>query len=224
MHVRSAGLVGHQFTIVPGDSAGTIRFIIKASGSYTRRLANADLTGTVVRVEGPYGAPGAMNALHWASAVAFVVGGVGVTPAIALAPKVKAHGEAPLLYWAMRSERLFRVCAPMLAPQVDQALSHCQITKAKERGSGASSPGNWVAPEGLGPAPAKKELVDWLRAAGGEALRRANAKGDKPSMYVFVCGPPKLGAGVHAAAKMLAKEQPTLEVQVHEETFQFLPH
>ncbi|MCG9025147.1 ferric reductase-like transmembrane domain-containing protein [Laribacter hongkongensis] len=87
-----AGEGAHPFTIASADHGdGEIRFVIKALGDYTRKLAQKVQVGQKVRVEGPYGA------FHLPEAdghrQVWVAGGVGVTPFMAWLDALAARGE-----------------------------------------------------------------------------------------------------------------------------------
>jgi len=215
LHIPSLGMVGHPLTIVPTDSDEVLRFIVKPFGAFTTAMMSADLTGKAIRVEGPYGHPGVAPALPWASAVAFIVGGVGATTALALAPAVKAAGLPVYLFWSLRSPSLFRHCSRVFAPCVEHDRSHCQITlgDAESARGGAGS---------LAVAPARKSIADWLGEVVPETERRARAKTARTGLFIFVCGPSSMAVEARAACRQLSKKHPDCALQVHGETFDFL--
>lgn len=97
----------HPFTIASGEQEhGTLRFIIKPLGDYTRALAGAIETGQTVEVEGPYGRflPDAdsQRPQSWVAA------GIGITPFIAWLGTLAAQGrqlkEADLYYCVKQAE------------------------------------------------------------------------------------------------------------------------
>ena len=81
----------HPFSIANGDNPERqLRFLIKALGDYTGRLADTLAPGMAVTMEGPYGrflpAPAARPQ-------AWVAGGIGITPFMAWLDSFAGHGR-----------------------------------------------------------------------------------------------------------------------------------
>merc|ERR1712129_93245 len=98
-----------------------VQFFIKVSGQFTANLAAACKPGggyPSIRLEGPYGTP--PLPAPWASAMVFVIGGVGITPALSLLPKACKSIKMTPLYWALRSTKLLERCRPLLEDYINQ--------------------------------------------------------------------------------------------------------
>lgn len=92
----------HVFTVASGPDDEELRFFVRDLGDWTARIQSADLIGTEVIVEGPYGQFEPLP--HDPGPVLWVAGGVGITPFLAatstLAPTPPA--ERPLLVYCVR--------------------------------------------------------------------------------------------------------------------------
>lgn len=213
LHVPGASGVSHPFTIVPGARQGTVSFIIKVSGSFTAALARQDLQGRRVHLDGPYGLPPVPAALPWARTVVFVLGGVGVTPALSLAAAASSGGAAVRLFWRLRSPGLLRRCLPLLQPHVPPEHLHVQLSGvAGKAAAEAQAPAD--APSG-----ARQSVGQWLAAVAAERA----AAGDGGPALLFICGPAGLAAAAREGAAAAARAVAGAAWQVHEEQFLFLP-
>jgi len=128
--------VSHPFTIVPDTAANHVQFFIKVSGDFTKKLAQACSSERkpLLQLQGPCGSPPSV-AKH-AQAVVFVLGGVGVTPALSLVPEAsKSCKGGARMYWSVRSKELLYRCAPLLEPYLKPELQCIRLTKG-----GTSSP------------------------------------------------------------------------------------
>jgi len=205
--------VAHPFTIVPGRSnSEEVQFFIKVSGKFTANLAAACKSGTCpsISLEGPYGTP--PLPAPWASAVVFVVGGVGITPALSLLPEAcKSSINLTPIYWALRSRKLLERCSPLLEDYMngDPSLNCIRLNDLSVR-SGPSG--------GLLPLGAKHGSVDvggWLRATESN-LSAAGVQ----SVLLFVCGPASLAS---AAQRAISCCNSKVTWHLHVEQFLFLP-
>merc|ERR1712066_1002046 len=107
----------------------------KVSGQFTSQLANACASGTkgapAMRLQGPFGNP--PLPANDIDAVVFVLGGVGVTPALSLVAEAsKLCGDQVRVFWNLRSMELLKRSAPILAPHLKPELQCIRITKAPE--------------------------------------------------------------------------------------------
>ena len=201
--------VPHPFTLVPGDGTANVQIFLKVYGGFTDKLAEACRDAKQLpklKLQGPYGLP-AMP-LPGITETVFVVGGIGVTPALSLAPAASAHAKVAM-FWSLRSSALLERVAPLLEDHLDPVRSCVQVT---------------LPSEAVGSLPlmaeyrSKRDALDvgnWLTGLG----KRFTAEGICQVM-VFVCGPPRLVAATKAAASRRAGG---LAWHVHVEEFRFLP-
>jgi len=221
-HLTLNGVTKHPFTCTVSQEPTEVAVLVKVSGSWTARLAAACAGESKPNVwlEGPYGAPCLPDPRL--DAAVFVLGGVGVTPALSLAPLAVRCGLRQVhLYWSLREEHLLLHCAPYLE---GLAPEHTCVRVTRQRsGSPPSTPTSGLVGEaGIAGAPdelplaaqyGRADLGAWLQAASA-ALSGAGCK----RTLVFVCGPPPLGAAVRAATAAL----PEVEWCIHQEVFSFL--
>lgn len=195
--VPKASPVPHPFTIVPGMKDGQVQFFIKVSGKFTTKLAELIRTSgesTAIGLEGPYGLPPLpAPALP---AVAFVVGGVGVTPTLSMAAEALRQGAQVRLYWAVRSMELLRRCGPLL---VDAGLKAQQCNIQVTAGGPSALALGEGAEDRLMPLGArfdnKLDLPAWIRSQQEEFKKAGCGKG-----LLFVCGPPRMAADAKKAS------------------------
>ncbi|CAE7847037.1 DUOX1, partial [Symbiodinium sp. KB8] len=111
--VPSLSPIAHPFTLVPGREGATVSLCIKVGGKFTSQLADCCQAGKppAMCLQGPYGCPCAPA--KEAQRIVFVLGGVGVTPALSLAAREQASGREVDLFWALRSEALLRPKPPL---------------------------------------------------------------------------------------------------------------
>lgn len=76
----------HPFTIAGIDDDGTVRFAIKALGDYTKALREAVAVGDSLTLEGGYGH---FNHRRGGKKQIWLAGGIGVTPFLAMASRLK---------------------------------------------------------------------------------------------------------------------------------------
>jgi len=217
LSVPAVGVVGHPFTLVPGEDPDSVCFIVKGEGSFTTSLMHSTVKDSRVRLEGPYGAPPVVRALAtWADSVIFVIGGVGITPVLSLSQAARATGKDAFLFWSLRSAKLFRHCTPRLSAVLDATRTHVQLT------GDAESPQVWVGDgvedPGLVPSKDRRSPAVWMSQAVGQ-LEEAG----KSSALVFFCGPPGLAKAARDGIARAAKEHPHVSLRLHEEAFRFIP-
>lgn len=204
----SAWSVAHPFTIVPGDQPGEVQFFIKVSGPFTAGLAKACECGTHPRVilEGPYGTPPIPSPLTY-QAVVFIVGGVGVTPALSLLAEArKSCGHMVAFYWAVRSPGLLARCAPLLEPHLNSQLSCIRLD-----GAPAGNANNLP----LSAREGREDVNHWLAGIDGDL----STQGVRTAL-LFICGPPPL---MDAAQGATSSKATGVSWHVHVEQFLFLP-
>ena len=113
---RDAWWRGHPFSISAAPNGSWLRFTVKDLGDDSRRLASVPI-GTRVYLEGPYGVLTGLRRTR--RRVAFIAGGIGITPLRAMLEDMPAgHGDLSLIYRAARREDLvFRAELDALAAE-----------------------------------------------------------------------------------------------------------
>merc|ERR1711988_28824 len=104
---------------------------MKVSGKFTRKLSDACMREAMpaLELQGPCGHP-ALPAKDVGAAV-FVLGGVGVTPALSLVAEARrVYGDRVRVYWNVRSKALLHQCAPFLEPHLKPELQCIRLTKS----------------------------------------------------------------------------------------------
>lgn len=93
----------HVFTIAAAPSDPELRFLIRDLGDWTAKMQKADLIGTAVVIEGPYGR---FDPTGHGTPTVWVAGGVGITPFLSAAADLQPRpdGERPMLFYSV-SER-----------------------------------------------------------------------------------------------------------------------
>ncbi|CAE7769833.1 unnamed protein product [Symbiodinium sp. CCMP2456] len=197
--------VPHPFTLVPGEGHGELQIFMKVHSGLTDKLAKACQRGLELRLklQGPYGLP--PWPLPGVARMVFVLGGVGVTPALSLAPvQVAAQTvQKVCIFWSLKSLALLEKVAPLLEPHLDPRSS-VQIAPAGEASD---------RPLPLKAHRNRMDAGDWLVKLS-ETFPEEGVS--QCQVMVFVCGPPRLVAATKAAAGRLAWH-------VHVEEFAFLP-
>lgn len=208
--VGGASLVPHPFTLVPSRNPSHVSFFIKVQEphSFTHRLATMADAGSLssVSLKGPFGRP--PNVVDVPTV--FVLGGVGVTPALSLVAEAsKTLSTGVPVYWSTRSEALLHRCAPLLEQHLHPERSHIHCA-----GDGGRSPTGRGG--GLCTAGGKKEIAEWLNE-----VSLAFAQSGHEFGQIFVCGPPAMADAVKAAkSRSIAR---AIQWYVHLEEFKFLP-
>ena len=113
---RDAWWRGHPFSISAAPNGSWLRFTVKDLGDDSRRLATVPI-GTRIYLEGPYGVLTGLRRTR--RRVAFIAGGIGITPLRAMLEDMPAgHGDLSLIYRAARHEDLvFRAELDALAAE-----------------------------------------------------------------------------------------------------------
>lgn len=182
-------------------------------GNFTSTLRRAALDGALrrLRVAGPYGdgLPVSLDALP---ALVFVVGGVGVTPALALLHAILRSSRPPRieLLWICRSADLVAKCLPYL-----QDLPPEQLTVCVTRGGEEEGVCRFGAAVALVAGSSRVTVAAWLDAT---AVRLAD--GGHICAGLFVCGPSSM---VREARQVATGKTSGVEWHFHAERFHFLP-
>jgi predicted ferric reductase len=207
-HLTYDSVIKHPFTCtVTDEDPDTVKIVIKVSGSWTSKLAQACAQGTPkLKLEGPYGIPPLQpNIPAQYDAVVFVLGGVGVTPALALVPLAKESGFKQVhFFWSMRSSALLEHCAPFLDSRLTPEHSCIRLTSSGQAGQ---------LP--LGAKTGRHNIGEWLTETA-KTISGASAR----SALVFICGPHALAAAAH---KALGRSNSQVIWHIHAEQFAFLP-
>lgn len=195
LSVPSLSTVSHPFTLIPTDKHdANVAIFIKVTGKFTKKLAASDGRNLSLSLQGPYGLP-SLPSLPSCELVLFVVGGIGVTPALSLLPSVAACGQKTSLFWCLRSEVLLQHALPFLQANLDD-LS-CITVKGHAETVGGVSVTEW--------------LEKMEKHHSSEGLRRGT---------IFVCGPASMAQEVRMAMKV---SKGSMKWCLHVEQFQFLP-
>lgn len=210
VEVPSIGFVSHPFTLVPVPGVidrGHFQFIMKEEGEFTRAMRLMAATNDM-KVRGPFGLPPTMPKAD--DAVIFVVGGVGVTPALSLVPEARTErgAERVRFFWNVRSPELLKKCAPFLEPHLKLDEQCVRVKVPPEADSSGKLPLD--AKEGHG------DVAEFLGIVSGD-LRSLGVR----SATLFLCGNPRLISAAKAAVAGAAGQG--IEWQVHQEAFNFLP-
>ncbi|MGD0247987.1 MAG: ferredoxin reductase family protein [Candidatus Limnocylindrales bacterium] len=101
---RDGWFRSHPFSISAAPNGKYLRFTVKDLGDYTNKLQRMPV-GTLVFVEGPYGAM--TGAVRVKARVLLIAGGIGITPLRALLEELPAsRGNLTLLYRTTRHDDL----------------------------------------------------------------------------------------------------------------------
>lgn len=101
--VRGLWWQAHPFSLSGAPTTGGMQISVKALGDASTAIANLPV-GTKVAVEGPFGA--CTTDVIGDDRVLFVVGGIGVTPVMAMLERLGRHHRPIVLYRASREEDL----------------------------------------------------------------------------------------------------------------------
>jgi len=208
--------MGEQGDIgVATSTRDRITFLVKANGSYTKKLLDTagTLTGRKVFLNGPYGR--SWLAVEDYSNVLCIAGGVGITAILPFAELAVAAGKAApknvRLAWSSRSQELISHLEERLT-RLKSAGCECDIHCTAD-----SQTMDLAGEEGGG------ALIDNGRIDLDSVFEKCKeeAFGGKdtlfPSVAVFCCGPP----GLSTAVTNLCRKYSSLQVsfQLHDETF-----
>lgn len=224
--------VAHPFTVVPSLGSwasngkpkddSNFRLIIRtgAEDTFTGRLRakakSGELQSKRVHVAGPYG-EGFPTSLNSMVAIAFVVGGVGVTPALSLIPALLRRTPAPevRLLWFVRTDDIVQECMPYLQMLPE---NHCTIISGRTRcrtlattAQGCQTFGKPLSTSHV-VRNEKLKVGDWMQATSAEFTKAGHG-----TAGVFVCGPPSLSKDAWKCST-----QGSFQWHFHAETFRFL--
>lgn len=165
----------HPFTIASADQGnGTVTFLIKSLGDFTRDLSHKIRVGQTVKIEGPYGCFD-FNRRNRKSHQIWIAGGIGVTPFLAwleaLGTNKTTVPEADLHYCTRNAgqdpmvARLQQLCQdfPGINLQIHDSSKGESLSAEKLSTGGPSTAGEEVwfcGPAGLG-----RVIQQGLRAA-----------------------------------------------------------
>lgn len=119
----------HPFTIAGSGSDGSIRFVAKKLGDFTRTLSNI-VIGDEAMVEGPYG-----NFTYTAGGKTqcWIAGGIGITPFLAFAESLPRDYSATLFY-AISDETENAVAEDIARMRAQKPNLNVVLWKSKEQG------------------------------------------------------------------------------------------
>jgi predicted ferric reductase len=186
---RRYSLREHPFSIASSAARPEqLRFTIRAAGDFTGAIPNL-VAGTRILVDGPHGsyAPPA------GAPLTFIVGGVGITPALSFLATAADRGhDAPLqvIYGCRTLDDV--ICANELT-ELAAAPGNDVVLVPSE------APDGWTGPSGFVTEQLLRDLID----------------GDPNARSYFLCGPPPMLAGVQRALAALGVSPG----RVHAESF-----
>ena len=195
---KTLGMEAHPFTVAMFDRNMT-RFYIKMQGEnqWTRRLENRARAGEGVELtmEGPY--EGAHRKLLESEKILCVVGGVGVTPAVAVVDAIKGTaGASVTVVWVVRERGMVAALSEFV--EMCQQAANAELVVHYTGGEGQEKAGEGVR---------EKLLDDYSSDAlerGVEVFQgRPNLQrlfGENEGAAVLCCGP----AGLVAECSELA--------------------
>ncbi|CAE7481829.1 Duox2 [Symbiodinium natans] len=207
--------VPHPFTLIPGEGNANVQIFIRTHGEFTGKLAKAcqgpDLPR--LKLQGPYGLSRVpswgRSGISATSRTVFVLGGIGVTPALSLVPVAAQSTKVPV-FWSLRSPALLHRVTPLLEPYVDPAKSRIQLTLSPQDPQACMQ-----ACATLKPAHDKLDVSSWLVQLGQDFAQEGISEA-----MIFVCGPPALVAATSASVRQNAGG---FVWHMHMEQFHFLP-
>merc|ERR1712151_593125 len=207
LSIPSLSYTAHPFTIVPDEAEDHVQLFIKGSGMFTNLLCDQDIqTIPSISLLGPFGAP-PLPADDIQAAV-FVLGGVGITPALSLVKVVSTLCSGRVrIFWGVRSGKLLNRCAPFLEPclQPEDQCIRLTANPADDIEFPMSLPLN--AQRG------RADLDNWLANTAVDFVAQGVT-----SALIFVCGPPQLVVSTKQAITGLQ----AVKWQLHVEQFEFL--
>lgn len=132
LKVQASGLrEPHVFTVASGPAEPELRFFIRDLGDWSRRIQTADLIGTEVVVEGPYGEFEPLP--HDDRPTLWVAGGVGITPFLAATATLPPASpeRRPLLVYCVR-DRADATALAVLETAADQGRLDLEVFASGE--------------------------------------------------------------------------------------------
>lgn len=167
----------HPFTIAGIDEDGVVRFAIKALGDYTKALRDGIAVGDRLKLEGGYGH---FNHRRGGKKQIWLAGGIGVTPFLAMAGKLKGdEGQDIHMVYCVR-DRSEAIGLDTFEAQA-KALPNFRFTLHDSKADGRLDAAKLAAsstvdPAGAdlwfcGPAPLRKAIEKGLRELGKKPRR-----------------------------------------------------
>lgn len=148
--VQAAGLrEPHIFTIASSPEDSVLRFFIRDLGDWTSRMHAADLVGTKVIVEGPYGLFDPLGDGH--RAPVWVAGGVGITPFLSAlsALQTAPASERPTLFYCVRDAADAMAMASLEAAATDGRIELVVCASSEQRRFTPDTLGDRFGEDGL---------------------------------------------------------------------------
>merc|ERR1712151_550661 len=207
LSIPSLSYTAHPFTIVPDEAEDHVQLFIKGSGMFTNLLCDQDIqTIPSISLLGPFGAP--PLPADDIQATIFVLGGVGITPALSLVKVASTSCSGRVrVFWGVRSGKLLNQCAPLLEPYL-QPEDQC-IRLTANLADEIESPIALL----LNARRGRANLDTWLASAAVDFVAQGVS-----SALIFVCGPPQLVVSTKQAISGLQ----AVKWQLHVEQFEFL--
>ncbi|MDZ4371398.1 MAG: hypothetical protein U1C74_08270 [Phenylobacterium sp.] len=185
-------LAEHPFTISsPPEQLPRVEFTIKALGDFTESIGDMK-PGELAYLDGPYGVF-SIDRRTEARGYAFIVGGVGITPALSMLRSLAARGaRQPLwLFYANKSwdDVIAREAIDALSNRLPLTVVHVL----------EEPPEDWSGESGL----ISKDILErWVPA---------EARGD---LHYFLCGPPPMIAAAETHLTALGVHREAMQVEV----------
>ena len=159
----------HPFTIAGMEEGGTVRFAIKPLGDYTRALRDGLAVGDRLKLEGGYGQ---FNHRRGGKKQIWLAGGIGVTPFLAMAGRLKGdEGQDIHMIYCVR-DRGEAIGLDIFAAQAEK-LANFSFTLHDSKADGRLDAAKLAASSRVDPAGAD------LWFCGPPMLRKAIEKGLK---------------------------------------------
>ena len=159
----------HPFTIAGMEEGGTVRFAIKPLGDYTRALRDGLAVGDRLKLEGGYGQ---FNHRRGGKKQIWLAGGIGVTPFLAMAGRLKGdEGQDIHMIYCVR-DRGEAIGLDTFAAQAEK-LANFSFTLHDSKADGRLDAAKLAASSRVDPAGAD------LWFCGPPMLRKAIEKGLK---------------------------------------------
>jgi predicted ferric reductase len=166
----------HPFSIASApEDLPRISFGIKALGDFTGGLRNI-APGEPAYLDGPYGVF-SVDSFPDAAGYVFIVGGIGVTPALSMLRSLAARGDRRPLWLFYGNNTLEEVIYRTEIEELTQRLDLRVIHVLKDQ------PDGWTGESGF---------------LNAEILAR-HLPGDKGGIVFFLCGPPPMTAAAREA-------------------------
>ena len=154
--------LAHPFSFSSSRGSSMIRFTIKVSGDFTKRIKTLS-AGTPVVIDGPLG--NFTLEQSWGNKFLFIAGGIGITPFVSMVTELGVHDDVMMFYAARTSGDL--VFGSDLEKKLGNRL-HYFISREISGGGGVSS------------YKGKRITVEAMHSQAPDLKERD----------IYVCGPP----------------------------------